>query len=111
MIFPDHSRAPAPRHAPSALAGALSALRAALPVLRARLRDLVELGCLGAATHVNRFVPPQPHSMADCLRADAEACLAAIHETRRALRDAGEIPEPDDQPEWLDRVIDGEIPL
>jgi len=87
----------------------VGALRLALPILRADLRTLVELGAEDAGgLGPNRDRPPLDGSLDDSARPMLTRSLSAIRACEAAL---GERVPGEDDPAWLNSVIDGRIVL
>lgn len=80
------------------------ALRLALPVLRDDLRSLVECGTVRDETTMR----PRPRTLDADTRHLVEASLKAVRACEAAL---GERIRGDEEPDWIDDVIDGRIEL
>lgn len=80
------------------------ALRLALPVLRDDLRSLVECGTVRDETTMR----PRPCTLDADTRHLVETSLKAIRACEAAL---GERIRGDEEPDWIDDVIDGRIEL
>lgn len=86
------------------------ALRLALEVMRADLRSCIEVSCRAADgfNNVNAKTPPASGTICDSMVGHVVNQLIAIRQVNVILR----FPRlNDNQPEWLDRVIDGEIEI
>ena len=83
--------------------GPLAALRLAQPVLRADLRSMIECGALADAHRA-----PKPYTLEAGIRPHVERNLTALRACETAL---GERHRNDDDPAWLDDVIDGRLAL